>query len=78
MIDEIDKPGNMDWAKRILEGKDLGPSHPTEDYPYGRYTEERLSKTLMDREKRIEPWDKGDEVVRSSFDDLISLANWNI
>jgi hypothetical protein len=73
LINEYDKPGNMDWAKRILDEKDLGPRHPTEDHPYGYHSEERLLDTLMDRKKRTKTWDKGDEVVRSSFDRLLDF-----
>lgn len=73
LINEYDKPGKMDWAKQILDEKDLGPHHPTEDYPYGFYTEERLLHSLMDHKKRTESWDKGDGIVRSSFDTLLNF-----
>jgi hypothetical protein len=72
LIDKLDKSEKMYWAKSIWK-VDFAPQHPTEDYPYGFYTEERLLHSLMDHKKRTEPWDKGDGIVRSSFDSLLDF-----
>jgi hypothetical protein len=39
-------------GKIYTDEVDFAPQHPTEDYPYGFYTEERLLHSLMDHKKR--------------------------